>query len=128
MTWSFITQFKIEFLLPFTSCRNKLEKMSDKFYPQISEIHGIYYLEKIYDLKKSMFYSGLKLQSDFLKLRNFYYDLVPHNRRWQNHKNKNVEEKPLVPPGKCFPQSVAFPHPLKANEGKLGHYDSKSQS
>ena len=51
--------------------------------------------------------------TDFFKLRNFYYDLVRLKRRPHNHKNKNVEEKWLDLPGKCFSQNVASP-PLKA--------------
>ena len=43
-----------------------------------------------------------------MKLRSFYYDLALLNRRQQNHKNKNVEGKLLVPPGKCFPRSLAI--------------------
>ena len=48
-----------------------------------------------------MFYSELQFQSDFLKLRNFYYDLILLNRRPHNHKNKNVKEKlprKMLPP------------------------------
>ena len=46
--------------------------------------------------------------TDFLKLRKFY-DLVLLDRRPQNHKNKNVEEKLLVPQGKwSFPPSSNF--------------------
>ena len=67
--------------------------------------------------------------TDFVKLRNFYYDLVLLNRRPQNHKNRNVEEKSLALAGKCFPQNAAFfpllrakiviPPPLKAVFEKL---------
>ena len=75
---------------------------------------------------------------DFLKLRNFYYDLVLLNRRPQNHKNKNVEEKSLAPAGKCFPQNSAFSSllrakivipPLKAAvfEKLWGHYELKRE-
>lgn len=67
--------------------------------------------------------------TDFFKLRNFYCDLVLHNRRSQNHKkNRNVAEKSLVYPGKCFTKNVAFPHPLRAKKGGLGHYDSKRKN
>ena len=70
-----------------------------KFYPQISQVHVIYYLEKIYNLKISKFYSEPNLNLiDFLKLRNFYSDLLLLNKRPQNHKNKNIEEKLLVGP------------------------------
>ena len=55
-------------------------------------------------LLKNMFYSVLQFQSDFLKLGNFYYDLVLLNRRPLNHKNKNVEEKSLVPRTSASPR------------------------
>ena len=67
-------------------------------------------------LKKYMILKNLSfIQSrnfnltDFLKLSHIYYDIVIIIRRPQNHKNRNVEEKSLVPPGKCFPQSIASP-------------------
>ena len=46
--------------------------------------------------------------TDFLKLRNFYYDLVLLNRRPQNHKNKNVEEKSLTPQANASPKTQPF--------------------
>ena len=42
--------------------------------------------------------------NDFLKLRNFYYDLVFLNRRPHNNKNKNVEKKLLVPHANASPK------------------------
>ena len=46
---------------------------------------------------------------DFLKLRNFYYDLVPLNRIPQNHKIKYVEGKSLILPRQMLPQKCSLP-------------------
>ena len=56
-----------------------------------------------------MLYSELQFSSDFLKLRNFYYDLVLLEKRPQNCKNKNVEEKLMVSPLKLLPSKCSLP-------------------
>ena len=68
--------------------------------PHSKQIHVIYYLEKIYDLESQSFIQSYNFNvTYFFKLRNFYCDLALLKRRPQNHKNKNLEEKLLVPPG-----------------------------
>ena len=65
--------------------------------------------------KKNIILKNIFIQScniDFLKLGNFYYDLLLLNRKPQNHKNKNVKQKSLVFQANTFPKIQ--PPPLRA--------------
>ena len=81
-------------------------------------------------LKSLSFYQSWNFNlTDFLKLRNFYYDLVLLNRRPQNHKNKNVEEilkpsqgaKIVIPHPKQQFLRNSLPPPPRRKKG--GHYE-----
>ena len=81
-----------------SSCFNirKMKYCIGKIYwfdPKISN-NVIYFLEKIYDLENFNV-------TDFLKLRNFYYDLVLHNRRPQKVLRKNNWCLKQILPQKC---------------------------
>ena len=68
----------------------------------------MYYLEKIHNLKDLIQSCNFNI-IDVLKLKDIYSIIIWQSLTEDHRITKNVQQKLLFPPGKCFPQIIASP-------------------